>query len=84
MNDEELNELVAEYRKGGLLIEPTDTLTVVVGDPDDNRVLECAVAGEATHIVSGDSHLLDLTRYQEVPILTPREFVAHLMAGDEQ
>lgn len=39
------------------LVTPGFTLDVVVADPDDNRVLECAVAGEADCIVSGDRHV---------------------------
>ena len=32
-------------------------------DPDDNRVLECAVAAGLQFIVTGDHHLLQLGHY---------------------
>ncbi len=35
-------------------IEPEISVSVVIDDPDDDRVLECAVAAEADVIVSGD------------------------------
>ena len=44
-------------------------------DPDDDRVLECAVAGRADYIVSGDRHLLKLGSYDDIPILTVRQFL---------
>ncbi len=50
------------------------TLALIESDPSDNRYLECAVEGEAGYIVSGDRHLLDLTEYQGIEILTPRAF----------
>ena len=49
--------------------------TVIVDDPDDDRVLECAVAGGADYIVSGDRHLLKLGVYEGVAILTVRQFM---------
>lgn len=81
-NDAELDELIGRYRRFGTLIEPEERLAVVAGDPDDDRVLECAVAGKATQIVTGDPHLLRLGSYREIPILTPRAFV-ELLEPDE-
>ena len=60
------------------LVEPTIRLQVVVDDPDDDRVLECALAGKADCIVSGDRHLLRLSSYQEMPIITDREFLSRI------
>ncbi len=44
-------------------------------DPDDNRILECALAADADVIVSGDRHLLRLGGYEGITILTPRDFL---------
>ena len=44
-------------------------------DADDNRVLECAVAGRAHFIVTGDRHLLDLHPFRRISIVTPRQFL---------
>lgn len=43
-------------------------------DPDDDKFIECAVAGSAKYIVSGDSHLLEIGTVLDIPILTPSEF----------
>lgn len=37
---------------------PSQRLTVVTADPDDDRILECAVASRSSVIVSSDKHLL--------------------------
>lgn len=65
----------AKIESVALLVEPTTTLQVITEDPDDNRVLECAVAGEADYIVSGDRHLLKLGSYQGISIVTARQFI---------
>ena len=57
------------------LVEPDFVLKVVADDPDDNRVLECAVTGEANFIVSGDRHLLQLGSHADIVILTVRQFM---------
>jgi putative PIN family toxin of toxin-antitoxin system len=57
------------------VVHPTPVLNAVLDDPDDNRVLECAVAGKAEFIVSGDKHLLRLGSHAGIAILTVRQFL---------
>lgn len=57
------------------IIEPEERLATIRQDPADNRVLECATAGEATHIVSGDDHLLGLKSFRGIPVMTPAAFL---------
>ena len=56
------------------LVTPEMDLEAVEDDPDDDKILECAVAGNADYIVSGDSHLLDIEEYRGVEIVSPDEF----------
>ena len=48
------------------------------GDPDDDAILACALAGAADVIVSGDSDLLVLAQYQGIQILTTSQVLARL------
>lgn len=47
-------------------------------DPDDNRVLEAALAGGAEAIVTGDDDLLVLKSVAGVAIIRPAQFLAML------
>ena len=47
---------------------------VIPQDPDDDKILGCAVASGARRIVSGDAHLLGVKRYRGISILTPKQF----------
>lgn len=58
------------------IVEPTEPLSVVAADPDDDRVLEAALAFGAALIVSGDRHLLDLGAWREIEILGPARFAS--------
>jgi uncharacterized protein len=49
----------------------------VSGDPDDDRILAAAAAGDAEILISGDHrHLLPLGQYRRVRIMKPQELLA--------
>ena len=66
------------------IVEPEEVLDVIAEDPDDNRVLECAVKGRADLIVSGDRHLLKLGSYQGIAIVTVRQFLESAEASPKE
>ncbi len=54
----------------------SNQLNVIITDPDDNMVLECAVIGQANYIVTGDKkHLLPLNNYQGIKIINAADFL---------
>jgi uncharacterized protein len=69
---------VKEVREFSQMVEISGTFKAVPDDPDDDMVVECAVVGNATHIVTGDKHLLSLTSHQSIAIVKAAEFVALL------
>lgn len=44
-------------------------------DPKDNKFLELAVSGRATHLISGDKDLLVLHPFRGIQIVTPQVFL---------
>ncbi len=44
-------------------------------DPSDDKFVECGLVGEAACIVSGDKHLLRLSAFEGIQILSPRDFL---------
>ena len=66
-----------KYLHGFLrLVTITNTLEAVDADPDDNKIIECAVIGSATHIITGDhEHLIPLRNYQNIQIVTAAAFL---------
>ncbi len=57
-----------------LMVRPRMRLSVLADAPD-NRVLECALAGRARAVVTGDKRMLALGRYRSVRILTVAEYL---------
>jgi uncharacterized protein len=72
---QELDLYLPELWDLGQVVTPRQRINAVKEDPDDNRIIECALASRADAIVSGDGHLLRLGVYERIAILTPRDFL---------
>lgn len=71
---EELARVAVLLSEAALTVKPRRRLRIVKDDPD-NRVLECAVAGRADAIVTGDSVLLKLGEFRGVRVISLREYL---------
>jgi len=61
-------------------VHPQERLAIIADDPD-NRILECAVAGQADFIISGDKHLTDLKGFRGIKIVNPAGFLKLIEQG---
>jgi uncharacterized protein len=71
---EELARTAVYLSELGEMVSPKRKIKVLKDDPD-NRILECAVAGRAEIIVTGDKAMLQLGKYEGVRIITLKEFL---------
>ena len=71
---EELARTAVLLSELALTVRPRQKLRVVKDDPD-NRVLECALAGRADAIVTGDSALLELGEFRGVRVISLRGYL---------
>ena len=67
-------KFVAKVVQRAELLEPTEIVNEC-RDPKDNKFLELAVSGNATHIVTGDADLLVLNPFRGIAIVTAQEFL---------
>jgi len=70
-----IHDLIGILIAFSLVVEPSRRINAVEDDPDDNKIIECAVEGNADYIVSGDKHLLNVEKFEYVEIVTPKEFI---------
>jgi uncharacterized protein len=61
--------LVQDYERLADIVDPQPLAVPACRDPDDDHVLACALAAQATLIVSRDKDLLDLHPYHGIPIV---------------
>ncbi|MBA2492293.1 MAG: putative toxin-antitoxin system toxin component, PIN family [Gammaproteobacteria bacterium] len=71
---EELSRVALFLADLASVVRPRKKLNVLRDDPD-NRILECALAGHADMVVTGDHAMLTLQKIETVRILTLRDFL---------
>ncbi|HKG27258.1 MAG TPA: putative toxin-antitoxin system toxin component, PIN family [Thermomicrobiales bacterium] len=75
-SDDAVRAAEISMRQISRLVRPAVRIEAILDKESDNRVLECAVAGQVDAIVTGDrKHLLSLRRYAGIPILSPSDFL---------
>lgn len=73
-------EFLAKTIRDGESVEVNLSITDC-RDPKDNKFLELAVSGSASHLVTGDADLLALNPFRGIAIVTPNEFVQLFTVG---
>ncbi|MCD4755696.1 MAG: putative toxin-antitoxin system toxin component, PIN family [Deltaproteobacteria bacterium] len=76
-NENEFRELLNTFAEGHNIIfsASTPSLNIIEQDQGDNMFIECAVALECSHIISGDKHLKSVKNYIGIKIVNPKEFL---------
>lgn len=78
----EAKQVIDDIKTYTNVVIPCKALRLIHADPEDNKIIECAVEAEANHIVSGDKHLLNLEKYKEIKIVSPADFLEAFKSSD--
>lgn len=76
---EQLSRVAVNISDLAEMVKAEKRLHVLQDDPD-NRVLECAVAGKADFIITGDKEILRLESFQGIKVVSLRNY---LEGGEE-
>ncbi len=68
----EIIETIFSFSK---IVEVRELVDIIKDDPEDNKVLECAISAGSEFIITGDNHLLRLGNFKGIEILTPDSFL---------
>lgn len=80
LSEEEIKGLIEEELLPFVqVIKPGTRIHVVKRDPSDNKFLECAVAGKADALISGDKDLLVIRHYRRIRIQTVSQFLDSIL-----
>ena len=70
----DLEAIAGLFSLRGELVETVERVGVC-RDPNDDFLIEAAVAGNAAYLVTGDEDLLALKRFRQIRIVRPRAFL---------
>ncbi len=71
----DISPILALAATKGTLVSARELPESVCQDPDDDKVISCALAARCKLVISGDKHLLAVSGYKGIQILRPRDFV---------
>lgn len=75
-SNEQIKDTIQRIKAKTNSIRPKVKVSVVKEKDGDNRILECAIEGNAQYLISGDKkHLLPLKQHQGIKILSPAQFL---------
>lgn len=57
------------------ILPPLDEVSAYTRDPKDDKFVACAIAGQASYIITLDEDILALKRLGDLQIVTPHDFV---------
>jgi uncharacterized protein len=75
VGEEKRLEFLSALVRDAELVEVTEVVQEC-RDPKDDKFLSLAVSGKASHVVSGDSDLLDLHPFRGIAVVTPQALLA--------
>lgn len=72
-SDKDIAEIISKVLSFVTLVNPTIKTEIVKDDPDDNKIVECALESKSNYIITYDNHLLKLKEYEGIKIIKPEE-----------
>ncbi|MGV8171332.1 MAG: putative toxin-antitoxin system toxin component, PIN family [Candidatus Woesearchaeota archaeon] len=69
----EVETIVNTILKFSILITPKEHVHIVKNDLTDDKIIDCAIEASAEYIITYDKHLLNMTAFRQIKILTPNE-----------
>ncbi|MHC1743988.1 MAG: putative toxin-antitoxin system toxin component, PIN family [Syntrophobacteraceae bacterium] len=76
LNRQKVENLIGRLKEQALWVEPKIVFNVTKLDPEDNKFLECALAGQADFLVTGNTKHFPPRGFKKTLIVSPAEFLA--------
>ena len=76
LNDRQIHQYCEKIGQFSTLVQESRKPPAIPIDPDDLMLIDCAIAGKAEFLVTGDKELLKLGTLGTLTILSPAEFIS--------
>ena len=81
IHTEQVLSIISLVKDSFELVVPNLRVDKILNDPDDNHILETAAEADASFIISGDKHLLDLMEWKGIRVISPAEFMEKIIGS---
>lgn len=79
LRPEHVVEIMALFKDTFEIVIPSLEVQAVQPDPEDNHVLDAAMAAQAEFIISGDKHFLKLAEWEGIHVASPAQFIKSII-----
>lgn len=74
-SDKEIKQIISKILSFVTIVTPKQQVEIVKDDPDDNKIVECAIESSSKYIITYDKHLLKIRKYNKIKIIKPEEAI---------
>ena len=71
--NEEISEVMGKVLAFVTLVNSQMKINIVKEDPDDDKIIECAIESHSKYIITYDKHLLNFKEHLGIRIIRPEE-----------
>ena len=71
----QVDKFISLLIRQATIVSITSNSKIIIEDPDDDKVIDTALAGKADNIVSGDKHLLKIACHEQIHIVSVNSFM---------
>lgn len=79
LRPEHVLEIMALFKDTFEIVIPSLEVQAIQSNPEDNHVIEAALAARAEFIISGDKHLLNLAEWEGIHVVSPAQFIRSII-----
>lgn len=79
LRPEHVIEITALFKDTFEIVIPSLEVQAIQSNPEDNHVIEAALAARAEFIISGDKHLLNLAEWEGIHVVSPAQFIRSII-----
>jgi putative PIN family toxin of toxin-antitoxin system len=77
-NKHEIEEYIEIIESYSVKIFSKNRIEEVSRDKDDDKILQCGLAGNVDFIITGDKDLLVLKKYKDMKIINPKDYLENI------
>jgi putative PIN family toxin of toxin-antitoxin system len=75
LNEHTVDDYINTIKYFSIKVFPQNKIENISRDKDDDKFLKCGIESNADFIITGDIHLLELTKYEKIKIIKPKEYL---------
>jgi putative PIN family toxin of toxin-antitoxin system len=71
-SEKDITFFLRKIKQAAKVVTTKEKISIITRDPEDNKILECAVTGKADLTVSADQDLIKLKQFRDIAIIHPK------------